>query len=137
MNNINIQSQVLSMSQDETLTNLVQMCHTKVESLVKNIHSKESAEVFFNKSQISVIPGEHNETTAYLHVSQSLLPKFNTRVKLAAPKFEEDPDFNNENNDGSEILDRETLKKRTFQLLNLKLKTKKDDKKAKAKDLDE
>ncbi|KAJ1559929.1 hypothetical protein HK405_008842, partial [Cladochytrium tenue] len=84
---------------------------------------------------------QQQETPSILQINPAALPQYNTRVKLRPVEFEpelaEDEDENDDEH--SEVPDRETIKKHTNQMLNARLKSKqpKKTKKKKAREDDE
>ncbi|TPX78440.1 hypothetical protein CcCBS67573_g00298 [Chytriomyces confervae] len=124
----------LSMS-DENVKPLLEVCISKLEQLTISLEGKELPEpVQPTAAQIQ----QQGEPPSILQVNPSVLPAFNTRVKLHAVEFEEDlADEEDENDDEhGEVPDRETIKKHTNQMINARLKKSqpKKSKKKKVKD---
>ncbi|KAJ3410029.1 hypothetical protein HDU80_005421 [Chytriomyces hyalinus] len=123
----------LSMS-DENVKPLLEVCISKLEQLTISLEGKELPEpVQPTAAQIQ----QQGEPPSILQVNPSVLPAFNTRVKLHAVEFEEDLADEDENDDEhGEVPDRETIKKHTNQMINARLKKSqpKKSKKKKVKD---
>ena len=79
-----------------------------------------------SEAAIAVTSAQTGEPVNILQVSPSVLPAYNTRVKLRPVEFENVNIEDEENNDddNAEVPDRESMKKHTLQLINSKLKTK-------------
>ena len=99
--------------------NILELCAMKLETIVKNTQGKELAETSIQTQQ----PGEQANI---LQVNTSMLPTFNTRVKLRAVEFEDETVDEEEENDDEygDVPDRETIKRHTALMLNSRLKTK-------------
>ncbi|KAJ3170875.1 hypothetical protein HK101_011315 [Irineochytrium annulatum] len=124
---------------DDTVKQILDMCISKLDMLGTNLQGKEIPEpVQPPATQANQAPGE---TVSILTVNQSVLPTYNTRVKLRPVEFEEEiiDGDENDNDEYGEVPDRETIKKHTNQMLNARLKSKqpKKTKKKKAAALDE
>ncbi|KAJ3240530.1 hypothetical protein HDU81_003413 [Chytriomyces hyalinus] len=123
----------LAMS-DENVKPLLEVCISKLEQLTISLEGKELPEpVQPTAAQIQ----QQGEPPSILQVNPSVLPAFNTRVKLHAVEFEEDLADEDENDDEhGEVPDRETIKKHTNQMINARLKKSqpKKSKKKKVKD---
>ncbi|KAJ3108269.1 hypothetical protein HDU97_001803 [Phlyctochytrium planicorne] len=107
---------------DSTIKQLLDFCVAKLELLAAGVQGKEIPEAPQPPAN-QQIPGE---PVSILHVNPSTLPTYNLRVKLRPVEFEEETlDEEDENDDEyGEVLDRETIKKHTNQMLNARLKTK-------------
>ncbi|KAJ3248280.1 hypothetical protein HDU78_001286 [Chytriomyces hyalinus] len=119
---------------DENVKPLLEVCISKLEQLTISLEGKELPEpVQPTAAQIQ----QQGEPPSILQVNPSVLPAFNTRVKLHAVEFEEDLADEDENDDEhGEVPDRETIKKHTNQMINARLKKSqpKKSKKKKVKD---
>ncbi|KAJ3066696.1 hypothetical protein HDU98_010016 [Podochytrium sp. JEL0797] len=119
---------------DNNVKPILEVCIAKLEHLTVNLEGKEIPEpVAPTAAQLQ----QQGEQPGILQVNQSVLPAFNTRVKLRAVEFEQDLADEEENDDEhGEIPDRESIKKHTNQMINARLKKNqpKKSKKKKAKD---
>ncbi|KAJ3044204.1 hypothetical protein HDV00_002882 [Rhizophlyctis rosea] len=129
---------------DESVVRLLDLCGQKLDLLASSVEGKEMPEqppitpsaptpVPAAPTTTAGAPGT-TEPSGILQVSQSLLPTFNTRVKLRPVEFEEGGAEDDEDNDDEtgDIPDRDTIKKHTAQMLNARIKAKQP-KKAKKK----
>ncbi|KAI9328497.1 hypothetical protein BDR26DRAFT_52588 [Obelidium mucronatum] len=119
---------------DENAKPILEVCIAKLEQLTINLEGKEIPEpVAPTAAQLQ----QQGEQPTILQVNQSVLPTFNTRVKLRAVEFEQDLQDEEENDDEhGEVPDRESIKKHTNQMINARLKKNqpKKSKKKKVKD---
>jgi len=95
----------------------------KIETIATNLQSKELPEAQPKEINQLQQPGD---AINILVVNSNVLPQHNTRVKMRPVVFEDlsAADDEDEDDEFGEVLDRETLKKRTAQLLNARLKSK-------------
>ncbi|KAJ3129097.1 hypothetical protein HK100_008836 [Physocladia obscura] len=129
----------LSMS-DENVKPILEICISKLEHLTVTLEGKEMPEpIQPTAAQLQ----QQGEPPSILQVNPSVLPAFNTRVKLRPVEFEQDlADEEDENDDdgGEEVPDRESIKKHTNQMINARLKKnqpKKSKKKKVKEDMDD
>ncbi|KAJ3387725.1 hypothetical protein HDU84_000604 [Entophlyctis sp. JEL0112] len=121
---------------DESLKPILDICIAKLEHLTVTLEGKEMPEpVQPTAAQLQ----QQGEPPSILQVNQSVLPAFNTRVKLRPVEFEQDladEEEENDDNGGEEVPDRESIKKHTNQMINARLKKNqpKKSKKKKVKD---
>ncbi|KAI8927052.1 hypothetical protein BC831DRAFT_504122 [Entophlyctis helioformis] len=112
---------------DENVSQMLQGCVKKLESLALTLQGKELPEAQ-PSSQAAQMQQQQQpgEVTNILYVNQANLPQYNTRVKLRPVEFEDaEVDEEDENDDEyGDVPDRETIKKHTTQMLNARLKTK-------------
>ncbi|KAJ3258003.1 hypothetical protein HK103_004137 [Boothiomyces macroporosus] len=107
---------------NNTVVEALQVCVKKLESLATSLQNKELPEAPPKDNSQQQQPGE---VVNILVVNPTVLPQYNTRVKLKPVDFEgTEQDDEDENDDEFEVPDRESLKKHTLQLINSRLKAK-------------
>lgn len=118
---------------DDNVKSILDICVSKLQLLATNIEGKELPEASIPSATAPV-----GEPVSILQINQAVLPQYNTRVKLKPVEFEHEAadDEDATDDEHGEVLDRETIKKHTNQMLNARLKAKqpKKSKKKKVKD---
>ncbi|KAJ3088217.1 hypothetical protein HK102_009269 [Quaeritorhiza haematococci] len=98
------------------IIDVLEACLQKLEILANNVQGKELPETAVPAAQGANPNADH---APILQVSPSILPQFNTRIKLRAYDSDEDmfEDDDENDDDYGEVPDRETIKKHTTQML--------------------
>lgn len=106
-------------SAEQGPTELLEVCVQKLDSLITGLAGKELPDTASTMAQ----PGE---VVSILQVPASVLPAFNTRIKMRPVEFEAaDSDENDEEEeDSGEVPDRESMKRHTAQMINAQSKNK-------------
>lgn len=117
---------------------LLDVCSGKLAVLATNIQGREK---LIEQQVQAANVGNNSENSSPYAVSTNMLPQYNTRVKVKDSNGnleDEDEEEQDNNNNNVEVLDRETIKKHSQQLLNAKSKSKQVKKtKKKGKDSDD
>jgi len=125
---------------NDNLAEILNICNRKLQVLYENVQEKQKA--ILESAQIASVQQNQQQPSTeppanIITITQAGLPPYNTRVKLRSASFEEDNgEDNDENDDGGDVLDRDTIKKQFTQLLNSKIKQNKKSKKKRKDDDD-
>lgn len=125
---------------DDNLAEILSICNRKLQVLYENVQEKQKA--ILESAQIASVQQAQQQPSTeppanIITITQVGLPPYNTRVKLRSASFEEDNgEDNDENDDGGDVLDRDTIKKQFTQMLNAKIKQNKKGKKKRKDDDD-
>jgi len=125
---------------DDNIADILNICNKKLQILYESVQEKQKA--ILESAQIASVQQNQQQPSTeppanIITITQAGLPPYNTRVKLRSASFEEDNGEENDDNDeGGEVLDRDTIKKQFTQILNAKIKQNKKSKKKRKDDDD-